>query len=111
MKLLQRKHYWQGRESALTLETEEKVVLIRISEDNTDKAVFKLSADEARALRDSLKTALSKCDEEERRQLNETIEQPSQMFFNEPAPTTNNSFRLFNNEEETPKKDESRLYY
>ncbi len=88
----------------MTLETIDKAILIKISEDGVDKAGFKLTVDEARAVRDALKNGITKVDEEETKSLN-TVEQPS--YFSEPV---ENNFRLFNDEPAT-KRDELRLYY
>ncbi len=123
MKLFHKRHKWQEKETWLGLELEEPkkeagrvnegVFYIKIGEEAYQKAGFKLSPDEARALRDALDQGLKDHDKKLRELMNEParseweprIEEVKEEKKEEPREP---SFKLF---ESKPQKEETEFYY
>ncbi len=130
MRLFYKRHKWQGRNTWLGIELEEpekeRLVregrfLIKIGEEEYPKAGFKLSPDEARALRDAVNEGLRIHDKKLRRLMNEPKEtawehdeEPATSFgeFMESKPPEeekiSEEFKLFKPQKP---KEETEVYY
>jgi hypothetical protein len=124
MKIFQKTHFWQERRTFMEADAEnpglnergypkEGNVTVRIGDQEGAKGVFKLTVDEARALRDSVDLFLRKHDNEmtklfnEGREIRKEIAQPEITPEMQPA-IQPESFSIFDTEE---KKAEPRMDY
>jgi hypothetical protein len=131
MRLLHKKHKWQGRETWLGLELDEPKrdmmiiegrFLLKIGEESYPKAGFKLSPDEARALRDSLNEGLRIHDQKLRELMNESLQKSGWEESNEEPVEGFGSFMESGEEEKEgdeyklfkpkkPSREETEFYY
>ena len=123
MKIFQKTHFWQDKRTFMEADAEmpglnergyarEGDVAVRIGDQDGIKGVFKLTVDEARALRDAIDLFLRKHDNDmvalfkEGREVRKEVTQPEVQHEVQPE-----TFSIFESEEKKKEEPQMKYYY